>query len=54
MFREGIWYLIGKASELHTKVEAKLLYLDILYPAADVEKEQKDEDEDEEETRGEC
>ena len=53
MFREGIWCLIGKASELHTKVEAKLLYLDILYPVADVEKEQKDEEE-EEETRGEC
>ena len=47
MFREGIWCLIGKASELHTKVEAKLLYLDILYPVADVEEE-------EEETRGEC
>ena len=52
MFREGIWCLIGKASELHTKVEAKLLNLDldISYPVADVEKEE----EEEEETRGEC
>ena len=48
---KGILCHTGKASELHTRVEAKLLYLCISYPvAADVCRE----GEKEEETRGEC
>ena len=50
---KGILCQTGKASELHTRVEANLLYLHISYPvAADLCRE--GEKEEEEETRGEC